>query len=188
MRAMLRSTASLVLGASRRAMRWRALTVVAGAVALSLSARAAPGEPVRMRYPEGPSHGFVVLSEAGRTIAKGELIQWLERRVIASRLIFRFDDGSLYDEVVRFTQQPVFRIQSYRLVQRGPSFKAATEVEFERSGKYRATVKQADKEEERDSGTIEVPEDVSNGLTSVLLKNLKAGTSAKGRDCGRFRR
>ena len=83
-----------------------------------------------MRYPEGPSHGFVVLSESGRTIAHGELIQWLERRVIASRLIYRFDNGSLYDEVVRFTQQPVFRIQSYHLVQRGPSFKSATEVEF----------------------------------------------------------
>jgi hypothetical protein len=160
-------------------MRWRALTASAAAVALLLHPGLATGEPVRMRYPEGPSHGFLVLSEGERTIAHGELIQWLERRVIASRLIFRFDDGSLYDEVVRFTQQPVFRIQSYHLVQRGPSFKSATEVEFDRSGKYRATVKAADKEEERDSGTIEVPEDVSNGLTSVLLKNLKPGASAK---------
>jgi len=176
---MLRSTASPGSRTARRALRWRTLTVIVGAAALLLSARATPGEPVRMRYPEGPSHGFVVLSESGRTIAHGELIQWLERRVIASRLIYRFDNGSLYDEVVRFTQQPVFRIQSYHLVQRGPSFKSATEVEFDHSGKYRATVKAADKEEERGSGTIEVPDDVSNGLISVLLKNLKPGTSAK---------
>jgi len=127
---MLRSTASPGSRTARRALRWRTLTVIVGAAALLLSARATPGEPVRMRYPEGPSHGFVVLSESGRTIAHGELIQWLERRVIASRLIYRFDNGSLYDEVVRFTQQPVFRIQSYHLVQRGPSFKSATEVEF----------------------------------------------------------
>src|SRR5262245_15057535 len=177
---MLRLTASPGSRTARRALRWRTLTVIVGAAALLLSARAAPGEPIRMRYPEGPSHGFLVVSESGRTIAHGELIQWLERRVIASRLVFRFDDGSLYDEVVRFTQQPVFRIQSYHLVQRGPSFKTATEVEFGRSGKYRATVKAADKEEERDSGKVEVPDDVSNGLISVLLKNLKPGTSAKG--------
>jgi len=148
-------------------------------VAAFLSAHQMAAEPVRMRVPEGPAHGFLAPSEAERTIAHGELIQWLERGVIVSRLIFRFDDGSLYEEVVRFTQQPVFRIRSYKLVQHGPSFKMATEVAFDRSGRYQATVKTPEKEPERDSGTIEIPADVSNGLTSILLKNLKPGTSVK---------
>jgi hypothetical protein len=33
----------------------------------------------RARYPEGPAHGFVELSDLfGVTIAHGELVQWLE--------------------------------------------------------------------------------------------------------------
>jgi len=140
---------------------------------------AAGAEPVRMKYPEGPAHGFIVLSEAGKPIAHGELIQWLERAVVASQLVIRFDDGSLYDEVVRFTQRPVFRVQSYRLVQRGPSFGEHADIEFDRSGQYRVRRRAKPGEEEQHAaGHVDLPEDVSNGMTSTLLKNLMPHGSA----------
>jgi hypothetical protein len=144
--------------------------------AVALLASAAAAAPVKVRHPEGPAHGFVVLTDAAdKTIAHGEMTQWLEDGTVVSRLLFRFADGSLYDEVVRFTQRSVFRLQSYKLVQRGPSFTETAEIEFDHSGTYRVRQRPApDKEEETASGEFEVPEDASNGLTSILLKNLLA--------------
>jgi hypothetical protein len=140
----------------------------------------AAAAPVKMRYPEGPSHGFVTLSDVAtdKVIAHGELIQSMGRQGIVSRLVIRFDDGSLYDEVMTFTQKPAFRVTSYKLTQKGPAFADDTFYEFDRSGKYSARVRPHGKEEERDSGTTEIPDDVSNGMTSVLAKNLPKGESA----------
>jgi hypothetical protein len=147
---------------------------------LLLASTTAAGEPVRVRYSEGPSHGFVELfNDAGDVIARGEMTQWLERGAVANRLIFHFDDGSLYDEQLRFSQQRVFRLQSYRLVQRGPSFSESAEIEFDRAGRFKARTRAApDEEEESASGKIEVPDDVYNGMTSLLLKNLMPDGSA----------
>lgn len=109
---------------------WLALLMLA-----TLAPATAPAEPSRMRYPEGPAHGFVVLSDQADTpLAHGELIQWLEGEAVVSRLVFRFGDGSLYDETVRFSQQPVFRLLAYELSQRGPSFGESSEIQFDWSG------------------------------------------------------
>jgi hypothetical protein len=51
-------------------------------------------------------------------------------------------NGSFYDERVVFTQNQVFAMQSYRLLQRGPAFSEDTEISLERaSGKYRVNRK-----------------------------------------------
>jgi hypothetical protein len=136
--------------------------------------------PVRMRFPEGPAHGFITLSDAasGKRLAHGEVTQWIEKRAIASRLLIRFEDGSLYDETVRFAQRPTFRLLSYELTQKGPAFDADQRVTFDRSGRYDVRLTEHGKPEERASGTTEVPEDTSNGLTSVLAKNLEPGAAA----------
>ena len=148
------------------------------AIALVALARPAPAELVRVRYPEGPAHGFVVLSDLrGNAIAQGELIQWLERGGVASRLVFHFDDGSLSDETVRFTQRPTFRVTSYHLVHRGPSFRESMDASFDRSGHYDVRRRaKPDAEEETASGHVDVPTDVSNGMFSTLLKNVSPGT------------
>jgi hypothetical protein len=150
------------------------------AVALCVSTAAAA--PVRVRFPEGPAHGFVVLSDAGgKAIAHGEVTQWLEANTVASRMLFRFDDGSVYDEVVRFSQRKVFRLLAYKLSQRGPSFSETAEIEFDRAGNYNVRQRSGpDEKEETASGTFAVPEDASNGMTSILLKNFAqagAGTT-----------
>lgn len=141
---------------------------------------AAAAAPVRMRFAEGPAHGFITLSDAasGKRLAHGELVQWVEKRAIASRLLIRFDDGSLYDETVRFAQRPTFRLLSYELTQKGPAFDADQRVTFDRSGRYDVRQREHGEEEQRASGTTEVPDDVSNGLTSVLAKNLEPGAAA----------
>lgn len=159
-------------------MRARALLIgVLGVLAVAARAHAAP---VAMRFPEGPAHGFVDVSDpaTGKVIANGELIQWLDRKVVVSRLVLRFADGSLYDETIRFAQRPTFRLLSYELTQKGPSFAEDSKIAFDRSGRYRASVTPHGEEEQRAEGTTEIPDDVSNGLTSVLAKNLPEGASA----------
>ncbi len=47
-------------------------------------------------------------------------------------MVFRFKDGSLHDETVVFTQDRVFTLQSYHLIQRGPAFTEDTEISLER--------------------------------------------------------
>ena len=48
-------------------------------------------------------------------------------------ILFHFKDGSLFEEKVMFTQQLVFTLQSYRLIQRGPAFTDDTEISIERA-------------------------------------------------------
>jgi len=145
-------------------------------LALALT-RPAAAAPVSVRFPESASHGFLTLRNAnGDVLAHGEFVQAPKGQRMESRLTFRFKDGSLWDETVTFTQQRVFRLMAYHHVQSGPSFSAATDVTFDRdTGRYRAKV-----DDKTDDGKIELPEDLHNGITGTLLKNLPAGTSAAG--------
>jgi hypothetical protein len=169
----MRPLGSLRRSRTRSVVRWLTLATVWAPTLVA-------GAPIAVRHPEGASRGFVNLSSmSGTVLAHGELIQWREKHVIASRLVFRFDDGSLYDETVRFTQDKVFRLQSYALEQHGPSFTESSTIEFDRSGTYRVHRKAGpDQKEERVSGTTDIPDDVTNGMTSILLKNLMPDASA----------
>lgn len=144
-----------------------------------LLAGGADAAPVKVRYPETTTQGWVELTDlAGKVLGHGELTQWMERGAVANRLVIHFGDGSLHDEQLRFSQQGVFRLLSYHLVQRGPSFTSSSDVQFDRSGRYRASQRNTpDGEEETASGTITIPDDVGNGMTGTLLRNLPAGAS-----------
>ena len=154
------------------------LRLVAAVIALALTiAAAASAEPVPVRFSESVSHGFLVLkSQRGETLAHGEIMQAPKGPRVENRLTFRFKDGSFWEETLTFTQHKVFRLMSYRQVQRGPSFPEPADVTFDRdSGRYRATVGDA-----TDEGKLEMPEDLYNGMTSTLLKNLAPDAKATG--------
>src|SRR5256885_10410462 len=140
--------------------------------------RPAAAAPVVVRFPESATHGFLVLRGAnGDVLAHGEFVQATKGRRVERRLVFRFKDGSLWDETVTFTQERVFRLMTYHHVQSGPAFSAATDVAFDRdTGRYRARVGDGKTSED----AIELPEDLHNGITGALLKNLPAGASATG--------
>ena len=147
------------------------------ALLLLLAPAMAAAALVTVRHPEGPTHGFIVLrSVSGDALAHGELLQAPRGDRVESRLLFRFTDGSLYDESITFTQQRVFRLHTYHLIQRGRSFPETTDVTFDRdTGRYRASIGDT-----TDEGTTEFPDDVHNGLTATLLKNLPSGATGSG--------
>ncbi len=130
---------------------------------------------------EGLTHGFVVLRTLnGVLIASGDLLQLSRGREVESRMVFHFKDGSLFDETVVFTQQRVFTMKSYHLVQRGPAFSDDTEISLERAtGKYHVKTKaHKDGKEEVLDGTLDLPLDVYNGgMVLTAAKNLRKGAS-----------
>jgi hypothetical protein len=140
--------------------------------------QAAAAEPVPVRFVEGVTHGFLVLrTVAGVLIASGDLLQNVRRGEVESRMVFRFKDGSLLDERVTFTQERVFTLQTYRLLQKGPVFAEDTEISLERaSGKYRVmTTSRPDGRDEVVEGTIALPADTYNGMVLNIAKNLTKG-------------
>ena len=142
-----------------------------------MTAARAAADAVPVRIPESPTHAFLVLrSTDDKDLAFCEMLQTVRGARVESRLTFRFKDGSLSDETVVFSQAKVFTLESYRIVQRGPSFPKPTEVFFERkTGQYRA--KDGD---DTAQGRLEIPSDVHNGMTGLLVKNLPPGGTARG--------
>ena len=131
--------------------------------------------PIEVRVPEGHTHGFVEFFAGRKAIAHGELVQFPRDGQLENRMTVSFDDGSLYDETVIITQARFFRLRKYHLVMRGPSFPESTEVTFDDGGSYRASIRRAGGKEDVAEGHVEVPDDVYNGLTFTLLKNLAPG-------------
>ena len=169
---------------SRPAVLFVTKVVKCGLLALAM-ALLCPGPlaaaPVAVRFTEGVTHGFLLLRTVdGGLIATGDLLQVGRGATVESRMVFRFKDGSLFDETVTFTQQRVFALQSYHLLQRGPAFAEDSEISLQRaSGKYSVKTKShKDGREEAIAGTLELPADVYNGLVMTVVKNLAKGAGA----------
>jgi len=159
-------------------MRSHALVTSVGAVVLGLGFLApVSAAPVAVRFTEGVTRAFPVLrSASGERLAQGELSQVAQGDVVRSRLVFRFQDGSLYDETVTFSQRGVFTLKRYRIVQRGPSFPETLEATIDRdTERYDVRYKaDDDSPEEVLTGRFTLPADAYNGMLGLLLKNMAA--------------
>ncbi|MBL8072081.1 MAG: hypothetical protein JNM35_13405 [Nitrospira sp.] len=137
--------------------------------------------PIEVIYPEGVSEGFVTLkSMDGKKLADGELSQMTTGADrLASRLTFRFTDGSLYDETVTFSQKKHLAMLSYQLKQRGPAFPEPLTISLNgQTGEYQVRRHEQTNAEPPISGRINLPSDVYNGMTITALKNLRGKTGA----------
>ena len=93
----------------------------------------ATADPILVSFIEGATHGFLTVRTAdGVPIGSGDLLQIARGDQIESRMIFHFKDRSVFDERVSFSQQHLFTMQNYRLVQRGPVFSEDSEISLKR--------------------------------------------------------
>ena len=133
------------------------LGIVTGSLWVS-SLRAAP---VAVRFPEGSLHGFLVVrSSNGEALGYGEQFQMPRDGAIESRLVLRFNDGSLHDETVIFDQRKVFTLRSYRLVQRGPSFPKPLDASLDRATQQYKVKHRKDEAEKLAEGRLDLPPDL----------------------------
>jgi len=158
----------------------KGMSLVMVMVASALSCSFADGAQVAVQFPEGVTHGFLLVrSVDGQPIGQGEATKVLkDGDLVESRLLFRFKDGSLHDERVAFSQQRVFTLIRYHLVQRGPLFPKQVEFLFDRgTSEYMVRSQEENEKEELLNGHIDLPKDVYNGMIVTILTNLPKGTN-----------
>jgi hypothetical protein len=149
--------------------------VIAVISACFLAVSPVSASPVEVRHKEGIVHGFLVLSTLeGNPIAQGDATQVVHGNRITSHLIYRFKDGSRQEETAIFSQRGYFRLLSYHLIQKGPTFQHPTEVTIAPStGQVTVQYTDDDGKEKTTSQRMKLPPDLSNGIVATLLKNLR---------------
>jgi hypothetical protein len=117
--------------------------------------------------------GFLLLKSAdGKIIAVGDLINIAHGDLVHSRLVFRFHDGSIDDEVTVFRQRSTLQLISDHHIQKGPSFPQPLDVLLNaRTGKVTSRTWKDGKEDVQ-TEHIDMPPDLANGMLPAILENL----------------
>src|SRR5262249_54900538 len=139
--------------------------------------------PRNVRMVEGHTRGFFVLRVMrGQTLPHGKTAPRGSGALLHGHLTLNVAGGFLLDGQVTFSQEKVFRLEAFRHVQRGPSFPTG-EVSFDRrSGRFQARIQEKKGDEVKEaSGPFDMPADLYNGMTLVLLKNSASGAGVSGR-------
>jgi hypothetical protein len=144
------------------------------AFAFPLQPNALIAEQVPVRHKEGLMHGFLALRTLeGKKLADGEMTQVAAGDRLTADLIFRFKDGSFYEDKTVFTQKGSFRLLSDHLVKKGPSFKQPMETLIDAStGQVTVRYKDHDGKEKVLNQRLELPPDLANGLMFTLVKDI----------------
>jgi hypothetical protein len=129
---------------------------------------------VVVRYPEGVSHGFLVLRTLdGKPIADGESTQVAHGDRVTTRMWFKFTDGSIYEQTTVFSQNRTFHLISDHVLQKGPSFERPMETAIDTTS-GQVTVRYSEHGEEKVLiKRLQLPPDVGNGMLFALLKNVR---------------
>jgi len=145
------------------------------AFALLLQPNKLRADTVPVRHQEGLMHGFLIVQTLdGKALADGQLTQNSQNGDVTDHLIFRFKDGSLYEETTVFSQRGAFHLLSDHLVQKGPSFKQPLDTSIDTgTGQVRVRYMDDNGKEQVLSKRLNLPPDVANGLLLTLLKDVK---------------
>lgn len=136
-------------------------------------------ETIPVRQMEGSLHGFLLLQTLdGKTIAEGDLIETARAAAVKVQMVFRFHDGSYYEETSEFSQRGHFRLLRDHVVQKGSSFKITMDRSIDASS-GQVSIRYSDEKgnQKEESEHLELPADLANGMFLILLKNVNPGTS-----------
>ncbi len=144
-------------------------------LALGLASMSLLADSIAVRHPEGVIHGFLVSSATdGRHLADADLTQTVADGRVTSRAVFRFKDGSLQDETAVFSQDRFFRLISYRLIQKGPTFPQQMDMTIDRpQGHVVVRYSEAHGKPHVEDTQMDLPEDLVDGIIPIVLKNLR---------------
>jgi hypothetical protein len=137
-------------------------------------------EPIRVRFAEGTSRGFLSLRTMdGTQIAIGAQVEIRRGSTVTNRLTFRFKDGSLDDDTTVYSVAGVLRMISDHRIQKGPAFPTPIETRIEtRTGEVSVTYTDDKGETKHEVEHMDLPPDVSNGMMAVTLRNMDPRTPA----------
>src|SRR5881275_3123682 len=140
------------------------------ACAAVLQPNALFADTIPVRHTEGLIHGFLVVRTLeGKALADGQMTQDAHGDRVTDHLIFRFKDGSIYEDTTVFSQRQAFRLLSDHVIQRGPSFDRPLDASIEAStGKVIVRYTEGDGHEKVISQQMDLPPDLANGLLFTL--------------------
>jgi hypothetical protein len=158
----------------RSGARSRLIAILLACAAI-LQPKALLADTIPVRHTEGLMHGFLVLRTLqGKAIADGQMTQDARGDRVTTHLIFRFKDGSIYEDTTIFSQRGTFRLLSDHLIQRGPSFKQPLDTLIDAStGQVKVRYTEDKGKEKVIAERLDVPPDVTNGLLFTLMKHVK---------------
>ncbi len=137
-------------------------------VCTALIAQDSRARPVR--HIQGAGHAFLVLrAESGSVLGYGEVLQTVRGDRVTSRITYRFRDGSVDDDTTLFSQRATFHLISDHHIQRGPFFSKASDCLVEENGNVTIRTVDKDGKEKVETSHIDLPPDVSNGITGTML-------------------
>src|ERR1700716_1219137 len=138
----------------------------------------APAEPIPVRHLEGTVHGFLALrSKEGQVLAVGDLFQVVHGDRVTSRLLFRFEDGSVDDETTVFSQRGNFQLITDHHIQKGRSFPQPMDTSIDvPNGQVTVRSTGKDGKEEAKNEHLDLPPDLVNGLILSIAKNIRPQT------------
>ncbi len=154
---------------------WSRLIATLIACAAMLQPKALLADMIPVRHTEGLEHGFLVLRTLdGKALADGQMTQDAHGDRVTMHLIFRFKDGSIYEETTLYSQHGAFRLLSDHLIQKGPAFKQPVDTLIDAStGDVKVRYTEEKGQEKIVAQRLELPPDVANGLLFTLMKDVK---------------
>ena len=132
------------------------------------------GDPVVVRHIQGYISGFVVLKGMDdKILGWGEVSQMPGGNHVTSLLTLHFRDGSFYEETAVFSQRRVFQLLSYKLIQKGPSFKEPELLSFDTaSGIVHIETTDKNGKPKSIAKRVALPPDIANGILPMLLNDV----------------
>ncbi len=168
-----RARHALCIELQRSGARSTLIPILLACVAM-LQPNALFAEMIPVRHTEGLIHGFLlVLTLEGKALADGQMTQDARGDRVTNHLIFRFKDGSIYEDTTIFSQRGTFRLLSDHLNLRGPSFKHPMDTWIDAStGEVKVRYTEDKGKEKVIAQRMKLPPDVANGLLFTLMKDI----------------
>lgn len=154
-------------------LRFAASIAIVVACVLLIGASAMPDQ-VAVHFPQGSANGLLLVrSVNGKVIGNGDLTETVHGDRVTCKFALRFDDGSQYEETTEFSEDGKFRVLTYHMIQKGPSFRQAIDMTMDaEKGNVSVTTTDDNGKKNSWSRQMKIPADVANGIVPFLASNL----------------
>ena len=140
---------------------------------LFLASGRSVAEQIKVKYPQGVLHGFVVVrTEEGKKIGVGDFQQTVSGTRVTAKMALKLEDGSVFEDTAVFSQRVAFRLISDHFLEKGPAYKDPMEVWINCQTNQ---VKMLETKDGKDKVTVtrlNLPADLANGMVAILLENI----------------
>ena len=135
-------------------------------------------ETLSTHNPQGATHAYLLVkTEEGKVIGVGDSVNQQVGRAWRSRLTLRFRDGSVDDDTTVYTQGRSLHVISDHHVQKGPTFPKPIDTTVNAASKTVTWHEVHDGKDEVKTETMDLPDDLANGMLPWVLQNLPRGAA-----------